>query len=68
MATRMQVRGVKGVVANGRIRDLRELRGLDFPVRLLLRLERAGSTDVRLDICKRNFYGWDRRASQALGN
>jgi len=41
MATRMQVRGARGVVADGRIRDLRELRALDFPVGLLGRKNKS---------------------------
>ncbi|KAF3481369.1 DlpA domain-containing protein [Arthroderma uncinatum] len=32
MASRMKVRGAKGAVVNGRVRDLAELRGLQFPV------------------------------------
>ena len=32
MATRMQVLGALGVVVDGRVRDLRELRSLQFPV------------------------------------
>ena len=32
MATRMKIRGAEGVVVGGRVRDLRELRSLDFPV------------------------------------
>ncbi|KAK2877235.1 hypothetical protein FQN49_001310 [Arthroderma sp. PD_2] len=32
MASRMKVRGAKGAVVNGRVRDLAELRSLQFPV------------------------------------
>jgi len=32
MALRMKVRGAKGVVVGGRLRDLTELRGLGLPV------------------------------------
>jgi len=32
MALRMKTRGALGVVAGGRVRDLAELRGLEFPV------------------------------------
>ena len=36
MASRMKVLGALGVVVDGRIRDLRELRSLNFPVSVFL--------------------------------
>lgn len=48
MASRMKVRGAKGAVVNGRVRDLAELRSLGFPV----------STIIASDLCYIPAYGW----------
>lgn len=43
MATRMKVLGIKAAVVGGRVRDLRELQGLELPVDF-----------VFLDLCGRS--------------
>lgn len=69
MAVRMNALGVKGVLVNGRIRDVEEMRGCGIPVRLG-RLLSWGTQRLMQDIPglgPRNINRWDRCGSKTRG-
>lgn len=50
MASRMKVRGVRGAIVNGRVRDLAEIRSLGFPVSTIVASELCYVSSIQLDI------------------